>query len=271
VQLEIECDRLSNSLENQKSELLDAELASQKKADELAKEVSIRNAEIEQLRSKVKQRSDYDEIKRELDIMKFVEFSGLNDDGDGADTPPESLPNGHSSSFTNLQLPNPNADKANGLRGKSLEALLATKNKKIMEELTKFRILHNDLEASLRAAEERIQSTASELERQKELNEKLETDLFSVNQQQAEIEAQPPSQTSADILSGLNIGKKPSSDTPSRATPIPFTSSADTSILPIVTSQRDRFRQRNAELEEVYDFLLLYSYLFISLTLLCRN
>jgi homeobox protein cut-like len=36
-----------------------------------------------------------------------------------------------------------------------------------------------------------------------------------------------------------------------RSTPIPFTSSADTSILPIVTSQRDRFRQRNAELEEV--------------------
>lgn len=30
----------------------------------------------------------------------------------------------------------------------------------------------------------------------------------------------------------------------------PFTSSAETSILPIITSQRDRFRQRNGELEE---------------------
>lgn len=39
-------------------------------------------------------------------------------------------------------------------------------------------------------------------------------------------------------------------DTLARSTPIPFTSSADTSILPIVTSQRDRFRTRNAELEE---------------------
>lgn len=39
-------------------------------------------------------------------------------------------------------------------------------------------------------------------------------------------------------------------DTSVRSTPVPFTSSADTSILPIVTSQRDRFRQRNAELEE---------------------
>lgn len=37
-----------------------------------------------------------------------------------------------------------------------------------------------------------------------------------------------------------------------RASPVPFTaaSSADTSILPIVTSQRDRFRSRNAELED---------------------
>lgn len=44
-------------------------------------------------------------------------------------------------------------------------------------------------------------------------------------------------------------------DSPARATPIPFAPSADTSILPIVTAQRDRFRQRNAELEEVYILL----------------
>jgi CASP C terminal len=41
-------------------------------------------------------------------------------------------------------------------------------------------------------------------------------------------------------------------DTLIRSSPIPFAPSADTSILPIVTSQRDRFRQRNAELEEVF-------------------
>jgi len=52
-----------------------------------------------------------------------------------------------------------------------------------------------------------------------------------------------------DLLAGLELGKK-SADSPARSTPIPFTSSADTSILPIVTSQRDRFRQRNAELEQ---------------------
>jgi hypothetical protein len=39
-----------------------------------------------------------------------------------------------------LHLPNPNATKANDKQGNSLEALLATKNKRILEELTKFRV-----------------------------------------------------------------------------------------------------------------------------------
>ena len=39
-----------------------------------------------------------------------------------------------------LHLPDPNAEKANAQRGKSLEVLLATKNKRILEELTRFRV-----------------------------------------------------------------------------------------------------------------------------------
>jgi homeobox protein cut-like len=39
-----------------------------------------------------------------------------------------------------LQLPNPNAAKANSQQANSLEALLAAKNKRIMDELAKFRV-----------------------------------------------------------------------------------------------------------------------------------
>jgi len=39
-----------------------------------------------------------------------------------------------------LRLPDPNADKVNSQHGKSLETLLAAKNKRILEELTKFRV-----------------------------------------------------------------------------------------------------------------------------------
>lgn len=135
-------------------------------------------------------------------------------------------------------------------------------------------ILHGELQESLRNVEQKLDSTSAELQKQKDLNEKLENDLFSIDQH----DPSPPSSKSLgkgkgkmpmtsgdptsdehqqladadDLLAGLDLGK---ADTPTRSTPIPFTnppnsSSADTSILPIVTSQRDRFRQRNAELEE---------------------
>lgn len=106
--------------------------------------------EIEQLKARLKQYGDYDEIKWELEIMKvpsspqpyfltadhlqqYVEFAGLDED---ADEDTERM-NGYD---TGVHLPNPNADKANAQQGKSLEALLATKSKRIQEELTKFRV-----------------------------------------------------------------------------------------------------------------------------------
>ena len=63
---------------------------------------------------------------------QYVEFAG--GDADDLDDP---HPNG-----LDLHLPNPNADKANAQQGKSLEVLLAAKNKRILEELTKFRVRH---------------------------------------------------------------------------------------------------------------------------------
>ena len=47
-----------------------------------------------------------------------------------------------------LHLPNPNAEKANSQHGNSLEVLLATKNKRIVEELTKLRV-RRDFDLSL--------------------------------------------------------------------------------------------------------------------------
>jgi homeobox protein cut-like len=105
-------------------------------------------------------------------------------------------------------------------------------------------ILHNELEQSLRSSEQQLEKATSELDRQKHLNEKLENDLLSINQDNDQRSA---THSEIDLLANLDIGR----NTPIRSTPIPFTPSADTSILPIVTSQRDRFRQRNAELEEV--------------------
>ncbi|KAF8518766.1 CASP C terminal-domain-containing protein [Gautieria morchelliformis] len=245
-ELESECARLSRSFETQKAAAHEAELTTKRKSDEATKELSSRTTEIDNLKQKLRNYSDYDEIKRELEIMKYVEFAG--GDVDDLDDP-------HPSGL-DLRLPDPNADKANSQQGRSLETLLAAKNKRILEELTKFRVLHGELEASLRSVSEDLANNKDELEKQKLLNEKLEIDLLQVNKHvngaatgsAEKSDASTPPGSQQEGLAGLNIGQQNESQT--RISPIPFTSSADTSILPIVTSQRDRFRQRNAELEE---------------------
>ena len=127
-----------------------------------------------------------------------------------------------------LQLPNPNASKANAHPANSLEALLATKNKRILEELTKFRvrlssplvvasnanlaqILHGEREASLQRAREDLASTTSELERHRELNERLESDLLKIEQHgqgrsdQENGDANLVETGEDDILAGLGL------------------------------------------------------------------
>lgn len=119
---------------------------------------------------------------------------------------------------------------------------------------------------------EELRLTKSELEEKRMLNEKLELDLL-------QLEMHKPTASSSTVvdsprdggISDLDLmGKKSppvsgriwcrlcldnkvplSQDSNAKNTPIPFAPAADASILPIVTSQRDRFRQRNAELEEV--------------------
>ena len=139
-----------------------------------------------------------------------------------------------------LQLPNPNADIANGQRGRSLEVLLATKNKRISEELAKFRVrhpwilmsyksaefeiqvLHSELEASLMAAEAQLAATEADLQKQKTLNEKLENDLVQMDRHNPVVRASvnlngdvagsgthtPLEGAADDILAGLDLGKK---------------------------------------------------------------
>ncbi|KAI0031748.1 CASP C terminal-domain-containing protein [Vararia minispora EC-137] len=222
--LENEIDRLSDVVDHQKAFIVELETKLKQTTDEHSQDVGAKNAEISQLKDNLKRYSDYDEVKRELDIMK---------------------------------LPNPNAYKANAQQASSLEALLAAKNKRILDELAKFRVLHNELEASLQHMRAELSVTSVELEKQRGLNERLENDLLMLDQRgrangstKQALDGRDSSE--ADALAGLSLGRRPKQevDTAARSSPIPFTSSADTSILPIVTSQRDRFRQRNAELEE---------------------
>ena len=114
-----------------------------------------------------------------------------------------------------IALPNPNAAKSTSASA-SLETLLATKNRKLLEELTRFRVLHSELEESFRGVSEELAGVRNELEKQKVLTDRLENDLMNLGggggQQQhpngtAERSSgvSTPSQ-STDGLSGLNLG-----------------------------------------------------------------
>ncbi|KAG1878331.1 CASP C terminal-domain-containing protein [Suillus subluteus] len=241
-ELESEYTRLEGAVDVARS----AAARSEERISEKAREADTARAGVDALKTKLKTYADYDEVKRELEILKYVEFAGLDPDDDWS-SPDEDEDGVH--------LPNPNADKANAQHGKSLEVLLATKNKRILEQLTRFRILHTSLEASLKSTQDELADTHAELAKQQALCEKLETDLLALNTNSGSGSREEGGESGESGISGLGLEfglrtKDAAGPSTTRSTPIPFTSSADTSILPIVTSQRDRFRQRNAELEE---------------------
>nr|XP_019003298.1 homeobox protein cut-like protein [Kwoniella mangroviensis CBS 8507]OCF66759.1 homeobox protein cut-like protein [Kwoniella mangroviensis CBS 8507] len=231
-ELEAEASRLLRALDQIKEQKAESEKAAKKKEDELAKEVASQATEIQNLKNKVKQYGDYDEIKRELEIMKYVEFSGADSDVEDEEDFEES--------GLSLKLPDPNATVANKSSNRSLENLLVSKNRKLLEDLTKLRVSYEELNSEHSKTDEMIENLQMDLNKQLSLVEKLENDLMNINNKD-------DNEKEGKGLQGLDIGgSKVVSD--GRASPA--TQAQDNSILPIVTSQRDRFRQRNAELEE---------------------
>lgn len=131
-------------------------------------------------------------------------------------------------------------------------------------------VSQEELTTALHATRAELEEVTSRYEEQRALNDRLENDLLRINGSKAASGAATPKRTydaglSApggdpnDPLASLGLNRKSidglsrpdSFSAPSHvAQPQPSTSSAETSILPIITSQRDRFRQRNSELEE---------------------
>ncbi|KAK9767154.1 hypothetical protein K7432_003246 [Basidiobolus ranarum] len=128
------------------------------------------------------------------------------------------------------------AQKTNGVNGDakpgSLEKLLMLKNRKMENELTNIKLTLQDANNDLKRAQDDYAKVQRELNDQKNLTKKLEEDLSNVNARRSVSSMADP----------LSTDSRPSS---------PFLNpGSDNSIIPILTSQRDRFRQRNFELEE---------------------
>ncbi|KAH6994858.1 CASP C terminal-domain-containing protein [Ilyonectria destructans] len=207
---------------------LDARLRS------MEREAASLKDEKDALKAKVQKWNDYDEVKQELEVLKSIEFSTGDDD--------------------EVQI------EASDAKGNALEKLLLARNKKLGDELTVLRVSHRDLQTRLEDLQEELSRTNAELERSQNLNEKLESDLENLQEEGANIF---PSGAS---VAGTYITKAAGRRQSGRISPTSSIISGmdprgmggereqvyggGSGILPMVTAQRDRFKKKNAELEQ---------------------
>jgi homeobox protein cut-like len=128
--MELEYDSVAQRLERLQTEWKEEQEANVNRVKKLEKEVARRQEEIDGLRTKLRSLDDYDEMKRELEILKVlfphththnqhIEFSIADEeDSDGEDPAP----------------------LKDGKSGSSLETLLVTRNKKLSNDLTILRV-----------------------------------------------------------------------------------------------------------------------------------
>ncbi|KAM5356396.1 hypothetical protein ACJ41O_003042 [Fusarium nematophilum] len=200
----------------------------------IEREVNTLKEERDALKSKVHKWGDYDDIKQELEVLKSIEFSTGDDDE------------------VREQL------EAKDAEGNSLERLLLARNKKLGDELTVLRVSHNDLQSRLEDLQEELSRTNADLERSQNLNEKLESDLEKLQEEGAN--AFPSGASVAGTYVTRTVGRKsgrisPTSSIISGMDPRMTGDSeraygGGSGILPMVTAQRDRFKKKNAELEQ---------------------
>ncbi|KAK2602687.1 hypothetical protein N8I77_009198 [Diaporthe amygdali] len=210
----------------------------------LEREVGSLKEDRDALKAKVQKWGDYDDIKQELEVLKSIEFSTGDDDE------------------TKDLIDDHNGDAAKG-KGDTLEQLLLARNKKLSEELTILRVSHQDLQSRLSDLSEDMSRTNAELEKSQQLNEKLENDLANIQSEHANafpsgasVAGTYVSRYAPSMAPGRRSGGGRTSPTSSIISGFnPRDSGGEpvgggSGILPMITAQRDRFKKRNAQLEQ---------------------
>lgn len=210
----------------------------------LEREVNSLKEDRDALKAKVQKWGDYDDIKQELEVLKSIEFSTGDDDE------------------TKDLIDDQNGDAAKG-KGDTLEQLLLARNKKLSEELTILRVSHQDLQGRLSDLSEEMSRTNAELEKSQNLNEKLENDLANIQSEHANafpsgasVAGTYVSRYAPSMAAGRRSGGGRTSPTSSIISGFhPRDSGGEpmgggSGILPMITAQRDRFKKRNAQLEQ---------------------
>jgi homeobox protein cut-like len=156
-----EARRLAAALEGEDARSKRLIEEEKRRCEEKERALGERVKEVEVLRKRIEGMQDYDEIKRELQIIKYVEFAVQ----DGADGPAAQEVEGSA------------ASAASG--AKPLEALLIEKNRKLQDEATTMRVEHEALSKGASASAKQLAALQAEVERLRALNVRLEDDLVN--------------------------------------------------------------------------------------------
>lgn len=195
------------------------------------------------LKAKLDQRSDYHELRRELEMLRSIELETNNDEDE-------------SSTINGSVKPE---------QGQSLEQLLLSRNKKLSSELTVLRVSQQELQQQLKTLQEECSKTNGELASSRKLCSTLEDDLLRMQEEAASV---LPS--SAMSVAGTYTSRYPQSSRRGRSSPTSSIISGydprspslweggragepiggGSGILPMIQAQRDRFKQKNSQLEE---------------------
>ncbi|KAI7090872.1 hypothetical protein KC356_g1250 [Hortaea werneckii] len=133
----------------------------------LEREISSLKADRDALQARVSKWNDYEEVKRERDMLRTIEFS-TTDDTEAGDDELQKQINGSADSSTK--------------NGESLEQLLLTRNKKLSNDLTELRVSQNELHQRFEQLQEDLSTANMDLEKSQKLNATLENDLQKAQQ-----------------------------------------------------------------------------------------
>ena len=239
LRLQSENGSLLRRIDSTKGDLETTRREHERKIRTLTRQLQDLEKDKETLKAKVSRTSDYEDVRRELEILKSIEFSTGDDDEDEDEE-----------TALNLLSASPTTTR----QKESLEQLLLARNKKLSNELTVLRVSHQDLSNRIQSLQSTLTATTSDLQTSKSLNRRLEDDLLK-------LQNQTPSHGPALSVAGTYMSRHPSSNkrispassiisglTPQREDYL-AAPPQNSSMLNILTEQRNRFHKRNTELE----------------------
>nr|XP_045243871.1 protein CASP isoform X17 [Macaca fascicularis] len=184
---------------------------------QLEQQLSAKNSTLKQLEEKLKGQADYEEVKKELNILKSMEFAP----SEGAGTQDAAKP---------------------------LEVLLMEKNRSLQSENAALRISNSDLSGRCAELQVRVTEAVATATEQRELIARLEQDLSiiqSIQRPDAEGAAEHRLEKIPEPIKEATALFYGPAAPASSALP----EGQVDSLLSIISSQRERFRARNQELE----------------------